>query len=203
MGIIKHNQKNTKLYKVWVGMRARCRNKTDRLYKYYGGRGISVCDLWKEYLPFMVWAYSNGYSENLEIDRIDNDGNYSPENCRIVTSKINNNNKRNNIRIRAFGEEKTAYDWSVDKRCNVKQRLLTERIRLGMPPEKAITMINTHIRTSRYTGVSYNNKIKKYISRIDINGKTRHLGCFRNEICAATMYNIYSHFNFIRRKAGE
>lgn len=85
---------NSRLYKVWSNMKSRCNNPNSGQYKWYGERGIAVCDEWNEYKPFMEWAISNGYSENLELDRINNNGNYEPSNCRFITHKENCNNRR-------------------------------------------------------------------------------------------------------------
>ena len=80
-----HGDSKTKLYAVWAQMRYRCRNQTNRQYKYYGKRGIRVCPEWKDsYLPFKTWALKNGYQKHLTIDRIDNDGNYEPSNCQFI-----------------------------------------------------------------------------------------------------------------------
>ena len=93
-----------RLYGIWKGMKNRCYNKKLDCYKYYGGRGISVCKEWREsYEVFRDWALSNGYKEiilpngnnKLTIDRINNNGNYEPNNCRWVDMKVQNSNKRN------------------------------------------------------------------------------------------------------------
>lgn len=75
-------------------MRARCNRKNHPQYKNYGGRGISICKEWDDYSLFMEWANDNGYSDEKQIDRIDNDSGYYPDNCRFTTSSINNLNKR-------------------------------------------------------------------------------------------------------------
>jgi hypothetical protein len=85
----------TRLYTIWEGMFNRVYNPTHKNYKDYGGRGIVVCDEWKVAKNFLDWAHANGYADNLEIDREDNDGNYCPENCRWVTHLQNCTNKRN------------------------------------------------------------------------------------------------------------
>ena len=108
-----HNMTNTKLYRTYYGMKTRCYNKNDKRYKDYGGRGIILCDEWKNnFLNFYNWAISNGYEQSLTIDRIDNDGNYEPSNCRWVENKIQSNNRRNNIYFEFLGFKKTLKQWT-------------------------------------------------------------------------------------------
>ncbi|MDR2923473.1 MAG: hypothetical protein LBU85_09060 [Treponema sp.] len=82
-------ESNSHLYSIWKAMRQRCTNPKAKAYKYYGGKGISICPEWKTFLPFREWALTNGYKDGLSIDRIDSDKNYTPENCRWITIKEN------------------------------------------------------------------------------------------------------------------
>jgi len=88
-----HGMWGTRLHRIWLAMKNRCRNPNFFEYHRYGGRGIKVCDEWQEFLPFYNWAITNGYKDNLTIDRIDNDGNYEPSNCRWATIQEQNANK--------------------------------------------------------------------------------------------------------------
>ena len=89
-----HHQSGTRLYNIWCCMKGRCFNEKQENYPKYGGRGITVCEEWKEnFMAFYEWAINNGYTEELSIDRIDNDGNYEPSNCRWVTQTEQVNNR--------------------------------------------------------------------------------------------------------------
>ena len=82
------------LYRVWSELRQRCSNPNHVWYHRYGGRGISVCNIWeRDFLSFRVWALSHGYRKGLTVDRIDNDGNYQPDNCWFTTRKEQANNR--------------------------------------------------------------------------------------------------------------
>lgn len=88
------NGKTSNLYHVWRSMINRCSKPQNKDYKFYGGRGISVCLDWNSYDDFYEWSYSNGYNTDLQIDRIDTNGNYEPINCRFIPALVNNSNRR-------------------------------------------------------------------------------------------------------------
>lgn len=104
--------KGTRLYYIWQGIKKRCYNTNDARYHRYGGRGITVCEEWiTDYINFHNWAIENGYSEDKTIDRIDNDGNYEPSNCRWSTNKEQCNNRSSNIKITIGNATKTLTEW--------------------------------------------------------------------------------------------
>lgn len=108
----KHGLAKTTLYRRWAHMIGRCSNPNDARYKLYGGRGISVCVEWLDFNNFNEWAISNGYEDKLTIDRKDNDEGYYPINCRWVTWKVQQNNRRNNRNIVHKGLRMTLQQWS-------------------------------------------------------------------------------------------
>lgn len=91
----KHNKYGTRIYKIYYSMKSRCNNTKSKHYKNYGGRGIEICSEWlNDFNKFHKWALENGYSDNLTIDRINNDGNYEPNNCRWTTRNVQSRNTR-------------------------------------------------------------------------------------------------------------
>ena len=125
-----------RLKKIWSGMHERCEYKKHPGYARYGGRGIHVCEEWKEYVPFAKWALSNGYSETLTIDRIDPNGIYEPNNCRWVTMKAQMNNRRNNRIVRYQGKDYTIAQ--LAEATGIKKTTLKERLNTGISVEEAV-----------------------------------------------------------------
>ena len=116
----KHNLKNTRLYYIWSCMKQRCYNENHKQYKDYGQRGIKICNEWHEFINFYNWAINNDYQDNLTIDRINNNGNYEPNNCRWVNMKIQSNNRRSNHIIEYKNETHTLKEWCDILKLNYK-----------------------------------------------------------------------------------
>lgn len=116
--LLKHGKTGSRLFNTWLHMKQRCNNPNDRAYKNYGARGITVCDEWQnDFEAFYTWATTSGYSDNLTIDRIDNNGSYSPENCRWITIQEQQGNKRDNVRVTFNGQIKTVSEWAREFNC--------------------------------------------------------------------------------------
>lgn len=131
--------RNTNLYRTWLNLKNRCSNSNHPRYKDYGGRGISVCDEWRyNFQAFYDWAMSHGYRENLTLDRINNDGNYEPSNCRWTTVMEQNNNTRRCHYIEYRGEKHSLSEWS--RILNIPRATLSSRINVyNYPIEQAFT----------------------------------------------------------------
>lgn len=146
--LTKHGFRYSKLYYIWIAIKARCYNKKNIGYKNYGGRGIKVCDEWLDIengsTNFINWALKNGYKEGLTIDRIDVNGDYSPENCRWTSRKEQSNNKRNNHYITINGEIKTLSQWFEIYKISKTQ--FYYRKRRGMNEIEALTTPNMNIK---------------------------------------------------------
>ena len=118
-------------------MRERCYYPKEKRYAQYGGRGIIVCDEWRnDFKAFYDWAMANGYKDNLSIDRIDVNGNYEPSNCRWTTLKVQANNKRSHHYITIGDETHTLAEWL--EKVNLTRRAFYNRVKNGMSDEQAI-----------------------------------------------------------------
>lgn len=123
---IRHGLHGTKLYGVWKAIRQRCNNPNCDDYKWYGMKGVKVCEEWEDFKNFYDWAMNNGYKEGLTIDRISFDGDYCPENCRWITIQEQQENKRNCKIIEYNGESNTISYFA--KKYNIKRSTLYDRI---------------------------------------------------------------------------
>ena len=152
-----HKEKNhgfsrTRLYTIWSGMKARCYNPNFTGYYIYGGRGISVCDEWRNnFFSFQKWALENGYNDELTIDRIDGDGNYEPANCRWATYKQQAANQHppytfvekptqkrfHGKKFEAFGESKPLAEWC--SLYGLSRPMVEARLKRGMSLEMALS----------------------------------------------------------------
>lgn len=121
-----HGKRTHPLYKMWQGMLRRCNNSKDNNYHNYGGRGIKVCDRWKDINNFIDDMYSL-YIPGLDLDRINNNGDYEPSNCRWVTRKVNCNNRRDSIFIEYNGYKKTISEWA--DYLNIPYSVITYRLK--------------------------------------------------------------------------
>ena len=106
-----HNKSKTKLMRSWYAMRQRCLDPNSSHYKDYGGRGIKICEEWNDSVSFIEWAQASGYKDGLTLDRIDVNGNYSPQNCRWATSSEQANNTRRSIIITYNGKTQSLKLW--------------------------------------------------------------------------------------------
>lgn len=133
----KHNMACSRLFNVWSMMRKRCIYPKDKRYHDYGGRGITVCDEWQHFEAFYKWATENGYSDGLTLDRIDNNGNYEPSNCRFATFSQQANNRRSNHLLTFNGKTLTMKQWSDE--LGITYSTIEHRIKRGWSVEKTLT----------------------------------------------------------------
>lgn len=133
-----HGLTNTRLYKEWAGMIQRCENQSSTSWSRYGANGVSVCTEWHRFESFKDWAFENGYTDEMTIDRIDSNGNYEPSNCRWSTVREQANNKNKTIWITYNGERLPLSYWS--DRLKIKYHTLYDRLFLhNWTVEKAFT----------------------------------------------------------------
>lgn len=157
----KHGDHKSRLYQIWCDMKTRCLCKTNSEYNRYGGRGITVCEEWLRYPKFKEWAMANEYSDDLTIDREDNDGCYHPGNCRWVTVKKNNRN-RSSVKL------------SPQEVGEIKHLLLNKNMKIGDVAKKynmSRTLISNIKNSKRWEDICINikgeaNEIKETSARI-------------------------------------
>lgn len=136
--VSKHNLRKTRLYNIWAGMKQRCFNKNSKAYNRYGERGITICNEWKnDFKKFYDWSMKNGYKDNLTIDRINNNGNYEPENCRWTDNKTQSNNRNNNVILEYNNEKHNLKQWC--EIMNITENALKHRLERGWDVQKALT----------------------------------------------------------------
>ena len=133
-----HGLRKHPLHATWCRMKNRCYNKMTKRYQTWGGRGIEICPEWKDnFQAFYDWAIANGWEQGLQIDRIDNDGNYSPTNCRFVSAKINSNNRRSNVFEHFRGEVLTRQQ--LVEKYGITHAMFYSRLRKGWDLERILT----------------------------------------------------------------
>jgi hypothetical protein len=126
------------LYRIWQGIHERChRTNRSKDYRNYRGRGITVCDEWSDYEIFRRWAFENGYKKGLQIDRENNNKGYSPDNCRWITNKVNNRNKRYHRLLTHNNQTLCVAEWA--EKLGIKPHTLYRRMNNGWADEKVIT----------------------------------------------------------------
>jgi hypothetical protein len=138
-------RRDNRLCRIYQSMKSRCANPNVKAYKNYGGRGITFCDEWNRFEAFEVWALTHGYTDTLTLDRIDNNGNYTPKNCRFVDMKTQQRNRRDNIFVDFHGESVIATDVAVLLGKNtgtisrwIKEGRLQKKIDEIYPPDERV-----------------------------------------------------------------
>ena len=164
-----HGMSKTRLYNTWNKMKNRCNSPNSNEYKYYGGRGIKVCDEWQKFEPFCDWALANGYSDDLSIDRIDNDGNYEPSNCRWVDFITQVNNRSSNVRFTYNGKSMTISE--IARETGVSKDLLYGRLEKGYSLEDSLKYPPREL--------PWSSSMSKYITW---NGKTQNVDQWAREL---------------------
>ena len=141
-----HGKSQTRIYNTWASMKSRCLNPNDNSYFRYGGRGICVCEEWiNSFESFYDWSMKNGYTDSMTIERIDNNGNYCPENCRWATQKEQCRNRRTNAVFEYMGEKHILTEWC--EILNLEYKLVHNRIRKhGWSFERAVSTPKTYSR---------------------------------------------------------
>lgn len=148
IGYEEHGMSDSRIYSIWLDMNRRCADENRERFKDYGGKGIEVCNSWKNsFKSFKDWALANGYSEELTIDRIDNNGDYEPDNCKWSTYKEQNNNRGYHRFVEINGVVKNVTQWCEE--LGMDKHLVRSRIHKGWSEEEAL-LIPIGVRRSDY-----------------------------------------------------
>lgn len=187
-GFARRGKNGSSIYHVWHEIKDRCLNTNNKQYGNYGGRGITICDEWKaSFVSFKDWAFSNGYKTGLTIDRINNDGNYEPSNCRWVDYKVQANNTRSNVFIEYSGERKTIAQWC--EQLGQKPQIVYNRIdNYGWNPVDALIMPKQkNIPVICFTENGYEREfscVAEAARELDVSQAAIRNACRRNHRCA-------------------
>lgn len=169
-----HGMVGTHLYHIWRGMKDRCLNFNNKNYDRYGGRGIKICNEWLDnFQAFYDWAIENGYQEGLTIDRINNNGNYEPLNCRWVNYIVQANNRSNNHLITVDGETHTVSEWS--RITGLNPQLISHRANRGDSNEEIFNKEFPKVEINKlYEYQGEKHTIKEYSEMFGISKDTLH-----------------------------
>ena len=177
-----HGESRSRLYVIWNNMKQRCGNPVDPEYQAYGGRGITVCSEWcNSFEAFRDWALANGYSDDLTIDRKNNDGPYTPENCRWATPKQQSNNTRRNRTYIHNGQEKTIPRLAMES--GLRQGTIRERLSRGWTLEEALSPLKP-------TGKARKSVDAEKLKELRNNGVSVRKSCEILGISAPTYYRV-------------
>lgn len=147
-----------RLHSIWKNMKTRCNNPNYDKYQYYGGKGISVCEEWSgSFQAFREWAHSNGYAEDLTLDRIDYKGNYEPSNCKWVSRKAQANNRSSNTILELNGTKQTVSQWSEE--TGLSATCISQRLADGWSVERTLT--ECHHSTNKTRLLTWNGVTKR------------------------------------------
>lgn len=194
-GTFKHGMSNTKLFNTWANMKQRCSNPNCNEYKYYGGRGIKVCEEWLDkengFINFYNWAMNNGYEDLLTLDRINVDGDYEPGNCRWATNLEQMNNIRRNHVIEIEGVKKTVSEWARESglsRPTIKNRALESKNKNEILKKAHEAEFKSGVK-----GVKWDKSKQRWKVDTIEDGKVKHIGYFRDLDKAIAAKNIYGY----------
>lgn len=195
-----------RLHNIWRGVRKRCLSEASKSFIMYGGRGIRICKEWGEFINFYDWAMNNGYTDNLTLDRINNNGDYEPNNCHWVGMQAQARNRRTSRNIEYNNEIKTLAEWADF--TGIAYTTLFARIKAGIPldmafqknlPSKAKIKVTPTIK--KVKGYSFDKSIGKYRAESWRGGKKKYIGVFLKEEDAANAYKHYiTHFELVAEK---